>query len=318
MQIISASRRTDIPAFYSEWLLYRIHQGFVRWRNPFNSKIHETSLKPEDVMVWVFFSKNYQPFLSKLPELDKLEYRMVFHYTITGLPSVLEPHVPMAENSIPCFQKLSKRYNSNAVIWRYDPILISNITEPAYHIQRFKKLAASLEGYTHRCIISFPTYYGKVIRNMQKLQKEQQISYRDPSLAEKLELLDQLAQIGLDHGIQLFSCCSDVLVQGKVQKAHCIDKSFLMNLFPDRVQKLKMNPTRKECGCCDSRDIGAYDTCPHGCIYCYANMNPQIAVQNYKNSNPETDLLTEDSGLGGTSYLPKNHLPEDNQGMLPF
>jgi len=282
MKIISASRRTDIPAYYSQWFLNQIEAGFVKWRNPFGGMEITTSLKPKDVAAIVFWSKNYDPLLHHLPALYDIGYRFVFQFTITGLPQVFEPDVPPADVTVPIARKLAEMYRPDAVLWRYDPILVSSITDIAYHRKRFAELANALEGSTHRCYFSFPTFYGKTIRNTEQLEQETGIRCIDPIIEEKIALASELAEIAELHGMEMFSCCCDVLISGKVKKAHCVDGELLAGLYPERMVPLRFKGTRQECGCFESTDIGTYDTCPHGCVYCYANTNKEVAERRWR------------------------------------
>lgn len=129
MRVISVSRRTDIPAFYSEWFMNRVRDGYVRWVNPFSRLVHRISLRPEDVIAFVLWSKNYAPLLPYLDELDASGYRMLFHFTINGLPKAFEPRVPDAAEMVKCAHSLSRRYGPDPVLWRYDPVLMSSITD---------------------------------------------------------------------------------------------------------------------------------------------------------------------------------------------
>ncbi|MDI6828058.1 MAG: DUF1848 domain-containing protein, partial [Armatimonadota bacterium] len=291
MNIISASRRTDIPAFYSEWFMKRIQQGYVRWKNPFSNAIYEVSLLPEDVSAIVFWSKNYLPLLPYLDKLDNYGYRMIFHFTITGLPKVFEPSVANTADMVECARILSRRYNNESVLWRYDPILISTETDERYHLKRFRELCAQLEGVVRRCYISFVCYYEKVTRNIETLAAKTGIKCLDLPKSDKIALANALADVADDYGIEMYSCCGDYLVGGKIKKAHCIDAELLRKLFPDKAFSLIERPTRKECGCYESKDIGRYNTCPHGCVYCYANSNKQAALRSFEAHNPESDML---------------------------
>ncbi|MGI6296137.1 MAG: DUF1848 family protein [Armatimonadota bacterium] len=158
MRIISASRRTDIPAFHADWFMQRIDEGSVRWRNPFGGQQIETSLLPEDVAAMVFWSRDYRPMIPHLGELYRRGYRFLFHFTITGLPEAFEPRVPEVEIALSTAKELADQYGAEAVLWRYDPVLISSITPADYHLNRFGELAAQLQGYTSRCYFSFPTF----------------------------------------------------------------------------------------------------------------------------------------------------------------
>jgi hypothetical protein len=292
MNVISASRRTDIPAFYSEWFMNRIRAGYVRWPNPFGGgNIHTTSLRAEDVGAIVFRSKNFIPLLPYLDELDEGGYNTVFHFTITGLPRVFETSIPDLGSLLECAQTLSDRYGPDRVLWRCDPLLISSVTGGEYYKRRFRELAAGLEGITTRCYFCFAIYYKKVQRNLGRLSREADIECQDPPREEHLELAEALAEIAAEHGIEMLSCCGDYLVVRRIKKAHCIDADLLHNLFPDRVGFLAPHPVREECGCAECVDIGVYDTCPHGCEYCYANSSREVALRRYELHQPDWDML---------------------------
>lgn len=300
MNIISISRRTDIPAFYSTWFMNHVREGRVRYANPFGGQQYEVSLLPEDVHTFVFWSKDYKPFIKHLPELESRGYDSYFHFTITGLPAVFEEHVIPLKEAIETFKMLSKRYGQKRVIWRFDPIIISNITSSDYYKAIFAEIAAHLKGSTERCYFSFVCLYEKVRKNLLKLarpknggftKRTNHVICTDPDVIFKRSLANELAEIASEYGITLYSCCGDYLVSNKIKKAQCIDGELLYELFPHKPKQTKVNPTRKECGCVVSKDIGAYDTCPHGCVYCYANMNKEMAYKCYSTHNPDADML---------------------------
>jgi hypothetical protein len=291
MNIISVSRRTDIPAFYSKWFMNRVREGRVRYANPFGGQQYEVSLLPEDVHAFVFWSKNYMPLLKYLPELESMGYDFYFHFTITGLSEVFEEHVTPIKEAIKSFQLLSERYGPKRVIWRFDPIIISNITGIDYYKTCFTEIATELKGATERCYFSFVCLYEKVRKNLLKLEETNHVICTDPDRTFKIALAKDLSEIGGEYGITLYSCCGDYLVSNKIKKAQCIDGELLHTLFPHKSRQTKVNPTRKECGCAASRDIGAYDTCPHGCVYCYANINKEIASKYYSSHNLDADIL---------------------------
>lgn len=291
MKVISVSRRTDIPAFYSEWFMNRIRDGCVRWVNPFSRLVHSISLRPEDVIAFVLWSKNYAPLLPYLDELDARGYRMLFHFTINGLPKPFEPRVPDAADMVKCAHSLARRYGPDPVLWRYDPVLISSITDRQYHLDRFRELCAVIEGAVKRCYFSFTVFHSKVKRNAATLQRETGISLCDLPPAERVAIANLLADIALEHGIEMYSCCGDYLVGGKIKKANCTDAALLHRLYPERARRLIEAPTREGCGCCECTDIGAYDTCAHGCVYCYANSRARIAARNYEQHDPRSDML---------------------------
>lgn len=291
MNIISASRRTDIPAFYPEWFMGRIGQGFAVYRNPFGGQEHRVSLLPEDVHSIVFWSKNYDPLLSHLPELEKRGYDFCFHFTITGLPQIFEESVPSVRMTLIQFRKLADRYGPHRLFWRYDPILFSDQTGAEHHLETFTRLAESLSGSTLRCYISFAQFYAKMKRNVENLRQSRGIRCWDPADEIKKSLISQMAEISEDNGIALLACCNESLVGGRINKGSCIDGHLLKTLFPHKPFPFKPNPTRPQCACTDSRDIGAYNTCPHGCRYCYANTNKTTAKRNFLAHHPLLEML---------------------------
>ena len=293
MQIISASRRTDIPAFYAEWFMNRIRAGAVRYPNPFSNEVYALSLHPDDVHSVVFWSKHYAPLLLHLDELQERGYRFYSHYTITGAPRVLEPHVPDWTKAVQVFRELARRTSPRHVQWRFDPILFTDELGAKVYMQRFRDIATALAGSTERCYFSFATFYGKVERQL----KRSAVSFYDPPLEEKRALVGAMANVAAGCGITLYACCQDVLVEGLVQKAHCIDGELLAALFADRPPVTEARPTRKECGCVASRDIGMYDSCPYGCLYCYANQSREAALARFRAHDPRGELLVQVNGL---------------------
>ena len=298
--IISASRRTDIPAFYMPWFMNRLRAGSASYPNPFNGTVYEVSLLPEDVHSIVFWSKYYGPLVDHIDELQARGYRFICHYTITDAPRELEPHVPRWEAAVEVFQALAERTSPRHVLWRFDPIVAmsdaNQVPSPSEWggdfgegLTRFRDLARALTGYTERCTFSFASYYGKVVRRMQQAN----IPYSDPPFAAKQAFIEQMADIADDCGITLFACCQDALVSERVHKAHCIDGDLLAQLFPDRPLISKANPTREQCGCVTSRDIGMYDTCPYGCVYCYANVSHAAAVKHRQVHDPVGEMLVK-------------------------
>ncbi len=301
-RIISVSRRTDIPAFYGDWFMNRLRNGFACYVNPFDSQRYLVSLEPEDVSCFVFWSKNFKPFMDRLKVINDMGYRFYFNYTITGLPGIFESNTVNKEIAIETLKDLSNTYSPKRISWRYDPIIISDITDYEFHLKNFESFASELEGYVERCIISFVVLYGKVKRNFERFRAENGIRITDPDTGFRIKLACQLAEIAESHGIRVFSCCGDSLLTPKIEKAHCIDGRLIEQLFYrgglSYHEKYHEKPTRKECGCTHSVDIGTYDTCPHGCIYCYANMNKEIAGARFRGHDKNAaflDYTKEDS-----------------------
>lgn len=287
--IISASRRTDIPAFYTRWFMDKVKKGRVVVYNPFNGQKREISLKTEDVDAIVFWSKNFGPLIPHLREL-KDKYRLYFLFTITGLSGILEDNVISVEKAIKQFIEISRIFSPGHVQWRFDPIVITSATRPEFYLENFTYLARRLQGHTRRCYISFATFYGKVKRSFDVLSKEKGIRLILWDEQERREFANQLGRIASEYGITVYSCCSDYLVGEFVRKGSCVDVDAINELYSCDI-KVPINPTRPGCGCYKSVDIGVYNTCPHGCRYCYANSNIIKAKENYLSHDPFSDFL---------------------------
>lgn len=283
--IISASRRTDIPAFFHEWFYKRIKEGFVYVRNPMN--IHQVSqidITPNIVDCIVFWTKNPSQFMNNLSLLDGYVY--YFQYTITGYGKALEPNVPPVENSIEYFQTLSQKIGRNKVVWRYDPIIITNEYSYSYHINRFENIANKLKGYTNKCVISFVDNYKKTLKNMSHIKQ-------DVYLPENLlKLSRDLYNIGQKHNITIASCAEEIDLSGiGIPHGKCIDDKLIEEISGSTLDIGKDKNQRDECGCIASIDIGSYNTCPHGCVYCYANYDMNVVRRNYAAHDKLSNLL---------------------------
>ena len=289
-RIISVSRRTDVPAFYGDWFMRRLREGYAGVANPFGGKRYLVLLKPEDVSCFVFWSKDFTPFIEPLETLDRLGYRFYFNYTLTALPTLFESHVDKSA-AMKSLLYLSERYSPKHINWRFDPIVLSDITDEAFHLDTFHRLAARLAGRVERCYFSFVCQYAKVKRNFRQTLAPAGIDVIDPHADEKIALAGRLASIAERHGIRMYSCCGDYLLSPSIQKAHCIDGALIRQLFAPEGFEYKEKGTRDQCGCTESIDIGTYDTCPHGCVYCYANANKAVAARAFENHNAESAFL---------------------------
>jgi len=290
-RIISVSRRTDIPAFYGDWFMNRLRDGFAGYINPFGGQKYIVSLKPGDVICFVFWSKNYEPFIDKLKIIEDMGYNFYFNYTITGLPHEFECNLVKPEAAIDTLKKLSHMYSPKHINWRYDPIIISDTTDYKFHLENFENMASTFEGYVERCYFSYAIQYGKVKRNFDKFQNEHNIKITDPDKDFRVKLANELADIAARYGIKMLTCCGDYLISPKIGKAHCVDGKIIEELFYKNGSKHHEKPTRKECGCTESTDIGTYDTCSHGCIYCYANVNKTKAYSRFERHNKNAAFL---------------------------
>jgi len=289
-RIISVSRRTDVPAFYGDWFMERVREGFAGVVHPFGGKRHLVSLRPEDVTCFVFWTKDLTPFVQRLDALDRLGYRFYFNYTVTGVPSVFESHVDKAA-ALRTLKQLSKRYSPKYINWRFDPIVLSSICDGDFYLTEFERLASELEGLVERCHFSFVMPYRKVDRNFRELEQALGVQVIQESEERRIELAGRLASIAQSHGIQMYSCCGEYLIGDRVHKAHCIDGSLIEQLFYPQGLAWAEKPTRPGCGCTESIDIGTYDTCPHGCVYCYANANKAVARRAFENHDPTSAFL---------------------------
>ena len=261
--------------------MQRLNEGIAGWVNPFGQQKYLVSLKREDVRAFAFWSKNYRPFLPAVREVKKQGFPCLFNYTITGLPQVFECDVVPLEDSLDSLKALSRLFTPNHISWRYDPIVVSNQTGSRYHLEQFEYLASRLAGFTTRCYVSYAVFYEKVKRNYLPFSEKTGVNFIDPKPADKIKLAEKLAAIARKYAIQLYTCCGDYLVSNTIKKAHCIDADVLSSLYYSGLWKGRERPTRPECGCTENTDIGSYDTCPHGCIYCYANSNKQRAMAAY-------------------------------------
>jgi len=272
--IISASRRTDIPAFYSSWLMDRLRQGAVTVKNPFNpTQQTYISLEPREVDAIVFWTRNPAPLMTHLAELDERGYRYYFLYTITGYGPPLEKYGPSLEAAVASFQCLSNRIGRSRVIWRFDPIMFIEGNGTSAVTSRFEHIARSLSGYTDRVIISFLDIYKKVSRRLNCLEKEHGIKIIDVSRQPEQigPLAANLASRADDNGMEIQSCAEKVNMEPYgIMPGSCIDAMLMNKLFGLAVPPAKDKSQRPACRCAPSRDIGTYNTCRHGCVYCYA------------------------------------------------
>ncbi len=273
--ILSVSRRTDIPSYYSDWFYERLKEGFVYTCNPMNPKqISRLELSPETVDCIVFWTKNPEPMLERLGELEPYPY--YFQFTLTSYGSDIEANVPhKREIMIPVFQKLSSQIGSKRVIWRYDPILFTKRYTPEYHIKAFRQMAEALRGYTEKCVISFVDAYTKNVRKLQDLGV-----YELPK--EELEAFaKELCEIARENGMQMASCAEQIdLEHCGITHNACIDKALIEEIIGCKLKGTKDKNQRGECNCMESIDIGTYHTCANGCVYCYANHSEAQVKQN--------------------------------------
>ncbi len=317
VRIISASRRTDIPAFYSKWFLNRLRDGFCHWINPYGGQVKRVSLRAEDCLAVVFWTRNPKPLLSHLDFLANEGYRYYFHVTINGYPKMIESNSPPVRSAIDTFRRVSEKISPDLTQWRCDPILLSTETPPEYHLKRFEFLASQLEGYTRRCYFSFVDFYGKTERNLRKVERDHGISIQRPELDEQRNLAHQLREIAAAHGITMYSCCNDGLTGDGIERSHCIDIDIVRMLRPNLDLLLKDAPTRQDCGCVECDDIGAYDTCTFGCTYCYATNSRPAALNRMRDHDPQDTVLWRPSTMRGVDLTERERRPTSKKPPAP-
>jgi hypothetical protein len=288
--IISASYRTDIPAFYGPWFMNRLEAGFCSVLNPYSGKPYRVDLSPEAVSGFVFWTRNILPFRLALESIVRRGTPFVVSYTITNYPRALEVATIEAERAIAAVHELSRLYGPRTVVWRYDPILASTLTDGNWHRKNFTQLAAKLTGAVDEVCISFAQIYKKTERNLSAAARLHGFSWRDPKPEEKMRLADELAVTARQYGMKLTLCSQPDLLGGGYQAARCIDTERLSDVA-GRSISAKLKGNRPGCGCYESRDIGDYGSCPHGCVYCYAVERRALAKRRFAAHDPTNEFL---------------------------
>jgi len=293
--IISVSRRTDIPAFYAEWFLNRIRDGFVLVRRPFRpTQIERISLAPTDVDALVFWTRNADPLIPHLDELDAKGYRYYFQYTLVHYPTPLEKSTASLSQKIERFRRLSRRIGPERMIWRYDPIILTVLTDQEYHRRCFEDIAKGVSGLTHRCMISFLDVYRKTRQRMAQLSGQEAMRlidlHRDEKKARALSGL--FAERVREHDLELFTCAEPFDLEDLgIRHGKCVDDGLIGRLFGLNLSLPKDKGQRRLCRCVESKDIGTYNTCPHGCVYCYANTSDELARRHFQKHDPHAPML---------------------------
>ncbi len=299
--VVSASRSTDIPAFYSKWFINRLKAGYSVWVNPFNQK--RQLVKFDKTRLVVFWSKNPKPLIRILPEIDKLEINYYFQFTLNDYEAEgLEPNVPDLADRINTFRELSNRIGKGKVIWRFDPMILTKDLSISGLIKKVKKIGDMLHNYTNKLVFSFADIaaYRKVQINLRKAK----IEYLDFDEEKMKELASELSMLNKGWDLELATCAESVsLEEFGIKHNKCIDDDLIaelfsndkqlmefigrdqntLSLFSEKTQKkkgLKDKGQRKLCGCINSKDIGQYNTCKHLCVYCYANNSANVVHKN--------------------------------------
>ena len=284
--IISASRRTDIPAYYSEWFMNRLKEGYVLTRNPMNhAQISRIQLSPDIIDCIVFWTKDPKPMLEQLPLLDQMGYRYYFQFTLTPYGRDMEPNLRDKNDIMKTFMMLSETVGKAKVLWRYDPIIVNDSYTVDFHLEKIKDMCRRLSGYTEGCTISFVDLY-------QKLNPANQPFLREITEEEMIRLASAFAEAGKRFGISVRACCERLdLSQYGISSASCIDREAIERVCGYTIEGPKDTNQRSGCGCIQSIDIGIYNTCRNGCIYCYANIGRTSAQKNFESHDSKSELL---------------------------
>lgn len=292
--IINTGQRTDIPAFFSDWFMNRVNEGFVLVRNPYNaSAVTRFTIDPKLVDLIGFCTKNPEPMLPYVKELDERGFGQFWHMTITPYGRDIEPNVPDKNKCLETFIKLSALVGVNRIAWRYDPILISQKYSADYHRRAFEKMAAALCGWTDSCVISFIDLFAKVKKNFPEAR-----SLND---AEKIELGRDLIKIAENYKMKVRTCGEgNILKDYGAIVSGCITQEVYERAVGCKLLFPRFKPSRSECACYLSCDIGAYSTCAHYCRYCYANSDWRAVKENAKRHDPRSPFLVGGSLPGDT------------------
>lgn len=283
--IISVSRRTDIPAFYTPWFINRLRAGFCYVQNPMNRKqIRSITLTPEVVDFFVFWTRNGTPLLSYLQDLKP--YHFYFQWTLTAYGREVEPNLPPLEKRIEQFQQLAETFGSHRVVWRYDPIFLSSTYTVKWHLEQIELISTALSGFTDTMVFSFYDNYKKCDMVMQ------QLGYNRETAADIKELATGIYRRGQAAGMNVSTCAEAIdLSSSGIAHGACINAERIEQITGRRCSAKRDKNQRAHCLCIESVDIGIYHSCPHLCRYCYANGSEKQVWQRFKKHNPQAPLL---------------------------
>ena len=290
--IINTGSRTDIPAYYSEWFMNRIREGYVMARNPFYpSQVLKYTLDPSAVDCLVFCTKNPKPMLKYIDELK--EFNQFWFVTITPYAKDIEPNVVDKHEVIEVTKELSKKLGKNCVSVRYDPIFISEKYDKAYHKRAFRKIISELDGYVEEVVISFIDLYKKTIKNFKEVKE---VSYSDQK-----EIVKEFVSITKEYNMELRTCLENrEFEKYGVNINGCMSQDVIERAIKEKLIIKKDIKTREGCECLLGNDIGAYNTCGHLCKYCYANYDEKIVRENMKKHDKHSPLLIGNIKEGDT------------------
>lgn len=308
--IISASRRTDIPAFYGEWFLNRVKEGFVLVRNPMNPhQVSRVELSPGNIDCIVFWSKDPENMIHRLDELTGYTY--YFQFTITPYSREIEPNLRDKKEILETFMRLSELIGRERVIWRYDPVIISDRLTIEWHLKAFESMSRKLCKYTDKCVISFVDIYRKIIRNVRSIEAKEADS------RELHKLARGLSDIAGENALIIETCSELIdLSEYGIQHGRCVDDRLISKLLGRELTVSKDRNQRETCGCVESVDIGAYNTCPNGCLYCYANFSKTSVEKSRRAYDPSSPMLCDQPGKDDRITTRKTKESKDKQTRL--
>ncbi|MDE2227663.1 MAG: DUF1848 domain-containing protein [Alphaproteobacteria bacterium] len=287
--IVSASYRTDIPAFYPGWLMARLAAGFARVKSPYGGRSSTIALRPDAVDGFVFWTRNAAPMA---PHWERVRRVAPFYlqFTLTGYPRALEAGTLAPAAALRQMRSVARRFGPRAVVWRYDPIVLSTATPPDWHAANFARLARALAATADEVVVSFVQPYRKTVRNLDAAAHAHGFAWRDPSDDEKRDLIARLVPVAQARGMRLTLCTQPQLVAAGAGEARCIDAARL-SAVAGRPIAAREKGNRLGCRCAESRDIGAYDSCAQGCVYCYAVADRVRAAAQLKRHDPAAPAL---------------------------
>jgi hypothetical protein len=317
--ILSASRRTDVPALYAPWLAARLRAGWCDVPHPYDPRrVSRVSLRREEVDAWVFWTRHARPFLPLLPLLDSLGHRFYVHYTITGLGRPVEARNPPVATAIATLLDLAARLRPGSVVWRFDPILVGPEFPAAETVRRFRRIAAALEtgrGAVRRVVVSILEPYRKTRRRLGAVLRWGEDLAEDPRRwPGRHELLAALAAAAQEHGLAIEACAHDEdFTALGVPPTKCVDDRLLAELFGGTWPSAKDPGQRPACRCLPSRDLGVPDTCTFGCTYCYATRSDDLARRRCAAHDPSAPSLA-DPRTTSPGVLPAPHPGGEDPG----
>lgn len=284
--ILSVSRRTDIPAFFPRWFMRRLREGFVLARNPMNhGQVSRIALSPDAIDCIVFWTKNPKPLLPYLDEIGA-RFPFYFQYTLNAYGQDVEENVPPLGERLATMRALSGKTGRARIVWRYDPVLLSPKYDEAWHIETFGRLAREIAPHSGRCVFSFLDFYPKIAKGLRAMEG------RVCEEKEMRRLAQAFGAAARENGLSIAACAEagDYSAFG-VERSRCVDPELIGRLTGREICAAKDRNQRPACGCAESVDVGAYNTCRHDCLYCYATSSAETTAARLAHHDEASPLL---------------------------